>query len=131
MNAYLKIAAGILTALILWICLNKQGKEISTLLSLVVCAMAAAAMIGFLEPVIRFVRRIQNVGNLDGELISVLLKVMGIGLLTEITALVCKDAGNEAMGKTLQILSTVMALWLSLPVFEKLLTLLDEILGAL
>ena len=131
MNTFLKIAAGILTALILWISINKQGKDIGTLLSVAICAMAAAAMIGFLEPVVRFMRKIQDIGNLDGELISVLLKVVGIGLLTEITALVCKDAGNEAMGKTLQILSTVMALWLSLPVFEKLLALLDKILGAL
>lgn len=131
MDTFLKIAAGILTALILWISLNKQGKEIGTLLSVAVCAMAAMAMLGFLEPVIRFVTKIQQSGNIDGELVSILMKVVGIGLLAEITCLVCKDAGNEAMGKTLQIFSTVAALWLSIPVFEKLLTLLDKILGAI
>ncbi len=130
MNTFLKIAAGLLTALIMWISLNRQGKDISALLSIAVCAMVAAAAMAFLGPVISFLKKIQGMGMLDSELIAVILKVVGIGLLTEITVLICKDVGNEAMGKTLQILSTVTALWLSIPVFEKLLTLLDKILGA-
>ena len=130
MNTFLKIAAGILTALILWISLNRQGKDISALLSVAVCAMVAAAAMSFLEPVVSFLKKIQGLGNLDGELLNVILKVVGIGLLTEITVLICKDAGNEAMGKTLQILSTVTALWMSIPVFEKLISLLDKILGS-
>lgn len=131
MSTFLKIAAGLLTALIMWISLNRQGKDMSALLSIAACAMVAAAAMGFLEPVISFLKRIQNIGMLDSDLLSVILKVVGIGLLTEITVLICKDAGNEAMGKTLQILSTVTALWLSIPVLEKLLTLLDKILGAI
>lgn len=131
MSTFLKIAAGLLTALIMWISLNRQGKDMSALLSIAACAMVVAAAMGFLEPVISFLKRIQNIGMLDSDLFSVILKVVGIGLLTEITVLICKDAGNEAMGKTLQILSTVTALWLSIPVLEKLLTLLDKILGAI
>ena len=52
-------------------------------------------------------------------------------LLTEISAAICKDSGNESMGKSLQILSAVAAIWLSIPVFERLITLLDKILGTI
>ena len=130
MNTFLKISAGLLVALIIWISLNRQGKDISVLLSVAVCVMVATSAMGFLEPIINFLKKIQGLGNLDADLLSVIFKVVGIGLLTEITVLVCKDAGNEAMGKSLQILSTVTALWLSIPVLEKLLSLLDKILGA-
>ena len=129
MDVYLKATACILVALILWICLNKSGKDFSVLLTLCVCAAVAVASISFLEPIISFVRKIAAIGQLDNGLLSTMLKVVGIGLIAEICTLVCKDAGNESMGKILQVLSSCVVLWLSIPVFEALLSLLDKILG--
>ncbi len=130
MSVFIKATAGILTALILWLNLHKQAKDFSVLLALLACAMVIIAAISFLRPVIDFINKLQQIGNIDSELLSVILKVVGIGILAEFTALICKDAGNESMGKALQVLSSVVVLWLSLPVFEKLISLLDKILGA-
>lgn len=131
MNVFWKTAAGILTATILWINLNKSNKDTSVLLTLAVCAMAMMAATSFLQPVITFAKKIQGIGKLDEDLVATVLKVVGVGMVTEIAASICRDAGNESMGKTLQFLSAGTVLWLSIPVFEKLLTLLDDILGAL
>ena len=130
MNVFLKTAAGILTALILWLSLSKHSKDIAVLMTMAVCAMVIGAAISFLQPIVDFLRKIQTVGNLDEELLSVILKVVGIGVITEISTLICRDAGNESMGKVLQFMSAAAVLWMSIPVFEKLLTLLDKILGA-
>ena len=78
---------------------------------------------------IAFVQQLQSVGNLDSEMLSVLLKVVGTALIGEIAALVCTDAGNTAMGKALQILTVATILWLSLPMFTALLELVETILG--
>ena len=102
----------------------------SVLLTLAVCAMIFTVTIGFFRPVLDFIQKIQRMDGLDGDLLSVILKVVGIGIIGEICTLICKDAGNESMGKVLQILSSVVVLRISIPVFEKLLTLLDKILGA-
>lgn len=101
------------------------------MLTLAVCAMVITAGIAFLRPVVDFMQSLREIGTLDDDLFSVILKAVGIGLIAEVCTLVCKDAGNESIGKALQILSTVMVLWLSIPVFEKLLSLLDKILGKL
>lgn len=131
MNDFLKISAGSLMALLLWLMLNKNAKDMSVLLTLAVCAIIFAATVAFLQPVIDFLRKIQVIGTLDDELFSVILKVVGIGIIGEICIMICKDAGNESIGKVLQILSSVVVLWMSIPVFEKLLTLLDKILGTI
>lgn len=131
MNVFWKITAGILTAIILWLNLNKSNKDISVLITTVVCAMTLISAASFLQPVISFAKRIQRIGELDEDLVSTVLKVVGIGIVTEIASLICKDAGNDSMGKALQFVSTGAALWLSIPVFEKLLSLLDNILGVL
>lgn len=130
MNVYWKTAAGILTAVILWINLNKSNKDASVLMSLAVCAMAIMAAAAFLQPVVSFIGKLQSLGKLDDDLVSIVLKVVGVGIITEIAVLICKDAGNESMGKTLHFVSAATVLWISIPVFEKLLALLDKILGA-
>lgn len=129
MGVFLKAVAGILTALILWLSLDKHGKDFSILLTLTVCAMIVIVAMSFLQPVVDFINKIQTIGNLDNDLLTVILKVVGIGLIAEISTLICKDAGNESMGKALQILAAVVVVWMSIPVFEKLLSLLDNLLG--
>ena len=131
MNIFLKAVAGVLVALILWISLGKQNKDFSALLTLLVCAMIFLASLSFLRPLVQFVQKLQVLGELDKNMVSIVLKSVGIGVIGEICALICKDAGNETLGKALQFLSATVVLWISIPVFEKLLTLLDGILGSL
>ena len=129
MSVFWKTAAGILTAIILWVNLNQSNKDTSVLMTLTVCAMAMMAAASFLQPVVSFVDKIQDIAKLEEGLVSTVLKVVGVGIIAEIAALISKDAGNESMGKALQFVSAGVVLWISIPVFEKLLALLDQILG--
>ena len=130
MNIFLKATSGVLIALILWICLEKRGKDTSLLLTMTVCAMVITSAATFFEPILDFINKIKAIGNINSEYITLILKAVGIGIVTEISVLICKDAGNESMGKTLQLLSATVVLWISIPVFEKLLDLVSEILVA-
>lgn len=131
MNEFLKATAGVLTALILYLCLNKHSKDSSILLTLAVCAMVLLSTISILRPVLTFLKQVQEIGDLDKDLLSILLKAVGIGMIAEISMLICKDAGNESMGKTIQMMATAVVLWISIPVFDKLLLLMNKILGSI
>lgn len=131
MNLFLKAAAGVIVAVVLCITLSKSGKDISLLLSLVVCCMVLVAGISYLETVFGFFDKLQTVGNLDKDSITIVFKASGIGILAEITNLICIDAGYSGLGKSIKVLSTGVILWLSIPLFESLLDLLDTILGVL
>ena len=131
MGVFFKTAAGVLAALIVLLCVNKYNKDFSVIITLAVCAMVFLSAITFVKPVVDFVEKLQTTGNIDAELLSVVLKVVGIAVTGDFCNLVCKDAGNESMGKALQLLSASAAVWMSIPVFEKLLSLLDGILRGL
>lgn len=131
MNLFLKSAAGILVALILWLSINKNSKEISVLLTLAVCAMVITATMTVFNPVIDFLYEIIEIGKIDSLYVSILLKVVGIGMISEICSIICKDAGNETLAKSLQFMTSIIVLWLSIPIFEKLLSLLDTVLEAI
>ena len=129
MLSFFQAVAAVMLAVILILSIRGQGKDMGLLLSLFVCCSVGCIAMAYLKPVIAFVQQLRSVGNLDSEMLSVLLKVVGTALIGEIAALVCTDAGNAAMGKALQILTVATILWLSLPMFTALLELVETILG--
>lgn len=129
MTSFFQAAAAVLVAVILILSIRGQGKDLGLLLSLFVCCSVGCIAMAYLKPVIAFVQQLRSLGNLDSEMLAVLLKVVGTAMIGEIAALVCVDAGNAAMGKALQILTVATILWLSLPMFTALLDLVETILG--
>lgn len=129
MDLFLQAAAAVLLALILILTLNKQSKELSVLLSLAVCVMVALIAISFLKPVIDFLHQLETLSQLDNGMLEILLKVVGIGLLGQLSTLICEDSGNSAMGKALQVLTSAVILWLAVPLLQELVALVKEILG--
>jgi len=128
MEIFVKICAGVLVALILCLALGHVGKEFSFLLTLAACCMIACVAITFLIPIFDFVEELINIGNLKSEWIEIVLKSAVLGLLAEIICHICTDTGNSSLGKILQILSSGVILWMSLPLFRGLIALAEEVL---
>lgn len=101
------------------------------MLTLAVCCTVSLTALHYLKPIIAFVKTLQSTGGLNRDMVTTLLKVTGIGIISEISNLVCKDAGNESMGKSMQLLGTAVILYLSIPLFSELLELMQNILGEL
>ena len=128
MDIFIKSVAGALIALVIYLILAKQGKDISALLTVAVCCMLAVAAMQYIEPVISFLDRLQELSGMEPAMLQITLRAVGIGLLGEITALICADAGNAALGKSLQLLACGTVLWLSIPLFTELIDLIEEVL---
>lgn len=131
MDTFWKAAAAVLLAVILVPAVAKTEKDISVLLTMAVCCLVAAAALSYLEPVLDLLWELKALGDLSGEMLGVLMKAVGIGLVAEIAGMICADAGNGSLGKTLQILASAAILYLSIPLFQAFLTLVQEILNQL
>ena len=131
MEAYFKAIGAVLIAVILILALRREGREIGQLLSVLACVLVAMVALSYFRPIVNFVQTLKRVGNLNGEMVGILLKVVGISVTAEVAALICDDSGNTALGKTLQLLATAVILCLSVPLLNQLLTLIEGILGSL
>lgn len=131
MERFYQATACILVAVILILTLRKQGNEFALVLSVLLCCMVGFLAAGFLEPVVRFMQRLQKIGALNQELLNILLKIVGICFTAEIAGLICEDSGNGALGKALQFLASAVILYLSLPLLSKLLDIVEGILDNL
>jgi hypothetical protein len=68
------------------------------------------------------------VSDLNTELLRIVLKATGIGLLGELAGLVVTDTGNGSLGKVIQMLTVGVVLWLSVPLLESFLELVGSVL---
>ena len=131
MDEHLKITAAVIIVLFLYLVLSKYGKDFSVVITILACVMVMIGTTTFLEPVLSFIRKLMQLGNIDSDMLGILFKAVGIGLLTEVTAIICTDAGNASLSKCLQILGSFVILWLAIPLFTTLLNVVEEILFTL
>lgn len=131
MTVFYQATGGVLLACILTLLFASHGKETGMVLTIGVCCMVLLIMVSFLDPVMTFLRQLTDSGELDADMIRILIKIAGIAILSEIASMVCNDSGNSSLGKALQMLGTAVILWLSIPVFQSLLDLIHGILGGL
>lgn len=129
MDGFFQAVAAVLLTVVLGLVLSRQSKEAALLLTLGVCCMVVCVAVQFFEPVLAFWQQLRQVGQLDGDWVTILMKAVGIGLIAEIAALVCSDAGNASLAKAIGILSSAVMLWLSLPLLQGLLELVQNMLG--
>lgn len=129
MESIFKVIGIAMTTIVLYLFLEKQNKDFAVLLSLAACCAVSVLALNYLDTVLAFLGDLKAVGNLNDSFLRVLFKSVGIGLIAEIAALICADAGNAALGKTIQIAAIGVILCTALPLLSELLELMNQILG--
>lgn len=131
MEYFWKATAAVIITVILGLVIGKREHDFSMLLTITVSSMAAAIAIGYFEPILDFLWELEKIGNLQNEMVDLLLKAVGISLITELAVMICTDAGFGALGKSLQLLGSVVIFGLSLPAMKNLLWFIQGMLGEL
>ena len=128
MDAALKLTALGLTAALLALVVKKQSPELALALSLCACALGAGLLLKGIVPVLNLARSLADRAELDGSLTAPLWKCLGLGLLTELAAAVCADAGQSALAKLVELGGGLLCLVVSLPLLQAVLALIEEII---
>lgn len=66
--------------------------------------------------------------NIDTSIISSLLKIVGIGYITEFSANICNDTGCSSIGDKILFCGKILILFMSLPIIN---SLVDIVVGLL
>lgn len=81
-----------------------------------------------LRIVFEYFLSIFNKTNLNYELFSNMIKIIGVGFLTEFANGICVDTGNASIGEKVVIAGKILILCLALPIISSLLNVIIEIL---
>jgi len=116
------IGVAILTTFAVLI-LKPTRPEVAAIVSIaggiIVLLMFADAMMG----VIANMSSVVNSTGINSKVFSAILKIIGIGYLTEFAAGICSDAGNNSMAQKVILAGKVIILVLALPIINHLVEL--------
>ena len=93
----------------------------------------AASLVLFSAAVLLYVPVLSRVRALfaetgAGEYLDVVLRALGIALICELTAIFCRDLGENALAQGVQLFGKLEILVLSLPLIDKILEIAKELL---
>ena len=103
----------------------EMGMQTALAGGLIILGVAAAELSGLSE---QFLRLSQEAG-LDGSVLRVVLKIVGIAYMTEISGSVCRDAGESALAVKTEICGRLMLLSAAAPSLLSLITKLASLIG--
>lgn len=129
METVLQIAALALVATCLCLVVRGQAGSIGMLLSLAACVGIFAVSMRFISPVLEILKRLRDLTGLADAATAPMIKVAGIGLLSQVAGAVCEDAGEKALSRAVEVSGAVLSLYTALPLLSSVLDLLEETLG--
>lgn len=124
-----KAAAIVVLTVILGAAIGKKEKDIAIVLTAAACCGIVCLAVQALSDVIAFLWNLSSFSEYQSPYIGVILKITGVAVVSEITALISMDAGSSSLEKAMQFLGTATILSLSLPLFEGFLDIVQEILN--
>lgn len=108
--------------------LIRRGSDALALLgALAASAVILVSVLGDVRGVFEKVTAFTSGLPAGSECLSAVLKAVGIALLGELSAAICKDAGENALAATVALAAKAAILLSTLPLLEKVFTYLGEI----
>ena len=86
-------------------------------------------IVDYMKATLGFLTEISGMTGLDNGLIKILLKIVGIGYLTEFSAGILNDFGSNAVADKVILGGKLTMLFLAIPVIKTLLQLMKGFLG--
>jgi stage III sporulation protein AD len=109
--------------------LLKQIKpEYAMLISICGSVLLLLLTVDYLTQVIGVFQTIVQKTGLSNNLFSIIIKIIGIGYLTEFTANLCSDSGLGGVGDKVLLAGKLLIFVMSLPIIYNIIEIISELL---
>ena len=129
MQEMLQIAALAVVAAVRCVILRSYTDMFGMLLSLAGCVLVLVLALRFFSPILVLVEKLRALTGLADAVTEPVLKIVGIGILTQLSGSVCRDAGESSLAHTVELGGTILSLYASSPLMSAVLELMEEMLN--
>jgi stage III sporulation protein AD len=124
----IKILAIALITCIATIIVKQVKPDFANLVTLAGGIVVLLMLVDYINQVFDVLKLLVDKTNLSPGLFSIVLKIIGIGYLTEFTANICNDSGSSSLANKVLFAGKIVILVMSLPI---LINIIEIIMGIL
>ena len=123
------ICAGTVGAVVLVLIIREMRSGMAMPVSVCITTALSITAVILIEPISAFVSEIAE-GASYGEYVKVMMKSLGIALVSSSSADICRDCGENAVAAKVELVGKCAIMLVSLPLVRAVLTLAEEIMYA-
>ena len=128
MDQIFPIAAVALIGSLSALFLKREVKELSLLLSIVTSVILLSLVTAGALEILSLLRQLAETAEISDALLAPMLKGLGIEVVTNLVANICRDAGEGGVASAVELTGAICALYTSIPVIQAVLILIEELL---
>ena len=102
--------------------------DFAILISIVGGIIVLFYTVSYLSQIFDVFTEIFNISGINASIYSIILKIIGIGYLTEFTAGICNDTGNSSLADKVLLGGKVVILVMAIPIVTSILEIVMEML---
>ncbi len=126
---FISICVLALVAVIITVMLKPKNGEIAVMLVISCAVIILLAVLSQTSEVIGTVNQIIAASGISTGYVVILLKVVGICLITEFTVNTCKDAGSQTLAGNVLLAGKILITLTALPLYSDILNTVLSIAG--
>lgn len=127
-GALLGIGVCALCAAVLGTLVKKSSREYALLLAALTAVLILAWAMESAAPLVEQITDLAGTGELQGLCLTVMLKAVGLTVLGQLAAQLCRDAGEAALAYGVELAAKIAVLAAAMPVLTRLFEYLGEII---
>lgn len=128
MEAVGKIAALAVAAALCALVVRQNAREIGLVLALLAGALILGQALGAVEAIWELLEELGERAGLSPAVLDPVVKTVGIGILTKISAEVCRDAKESGIAAFVETAGAALSLYVALPLIRVVLDTVSELL---
>lgn len=109
--------------------LRQYKPEYALLVSLGTGIAILLMVVGAFQPLLDQLEKVVAMTQMPEEYLQILFKSLGVCMITQIASDVCKDAGESAISTKVETAGRIAVLLISLPLFEKVLSIAQSLVA--
>ena len=118
-----QLGAIALTGVILSLTVKQYKQDIAVLTGIITGLIIIFHIFGYLENIFRRLQDIVTKTNIKSEYFTAIIKVFGVCIISQFSADICRDAGQNAIASKLEIAGKILILTFTIPIINDFLNI--------
>ena len=128
MELLIKAAVIAVVGAVITLVIKKNSPEIALLLAAALAFLTLYFAADAITRLMGFIESLSDTAQLSPAILSIVMKTVGIAILTKISADVCRDAGQSSVASGLELTGAAAALYVALPLMETVFSMINDLL---
>jgi len=128
MDMLIRVMAIAVVGSVIGLVLKKNSPEMSMLLTISVAIFALYLAFEVIGSVVGFIRSLSETAGISPAVLGIVLKTIGIAIVTKLTSDICRDAGQSGVAAGVDFAGTITAIYISLPLLESVMSMINSLI---